>query len=40
MPSDIDFWSFIGLIGVLGVILLTLTGAWDCGMGPWSRHFC
>ncbi len=41
MLSDIDFWIFFGLIGVVGgIFLVAFTGAFDCGMGPWSRHFC
>ena len=34
-------WGLIGLICFLGITILgILTGAFECGMGPWSKHFC
>ncbi len=41
MRGYFDFLELAFLVGVLGVIFLaTFTGAFDCGMGTWSKNFC
>ena len=41
MRGTIDFLEWVCFAGVIGVIFLAaFTGAFDCGMGPWSKNFC